>query len=1709
MSSDFRSKQIRTTQLIASGTKAGVATHTAGYVPSMLVYSASKASNADGAYDSNMLKDASSANCVGSDVWLLVSGSTPSQGIGGTEGTTLFVGDVYISGSLGGPAGSYNSGWTDDGSTVRLTTTADKVGIGTTSVTSGYKLDIVGNTRIEGDLKVTGDYTQIHTDASTTESWTVTNDGTATAVTINQNGSGTTYHALDINVGGSPAFVVKNDKRVGIGIDSPDTPIHLKAPVPEIRLTDSDTNAYSGVQSSDGNLEFYADDGGVANNSTITFQVDNSEKVRIQHDGKVGIGTTSPSDKLTVDDGNVGIKNNNTDPSAPVTGQLRFYDVDNSHYVGFQAPTVATNPSTIWTLPTDDGSAGDRLETDGNGVLSWGTGAASSIVTGTPVTTDRYWLKIAEGRAAVGNGDTIINQFLVNFVGNENHADHAADRSFIVSAKYTAQTGSPYIDTDGTQVTVEMINATDIKDSTSSTPWAPNTDIVITVGSNRIPELWIRDVESHSYCYVTILGGTTSTDPGSYVSKGWKISAASTPSASPSLKTGTTYGKWASKRFSNLVLENLEGSNVDSNEILQNTGFPNANNWNTGGAQNGWTHGSGAWTYAHHASPGNLSQNKANMVSSGAKALPAKLYKFKYTISGVSGSPTARITNASFAHTNTPLPISNGTHTVYFRSKGSSAGGSAADDGIHSSGFVIQIVSSSAGNTFTIDDVSLKRVLGGDLKLSGRITTPDGDPAIELDMEGNLHGEQSIYLKEQTASNTDLVEYGQIWVKKIDDPNETHLYFTREDGTDIRLDAGADFNIIDSNNADSGYTWTHSPSDDVVNTDGTVDFVAGNNITISSDNTLKAIKFDANNAISAAIATVEPGEIVVGTNAAGKNPADDSATIAVSAGHKAEISVRVGGTTAAYQGNGTAAPGTANQFNVDYANITAYVIKDADNTTGALSMASSDSYAANIQFKNSAHIVLQMTEADLGNNAQLTVSAMQSGWNASNADPYTKLVMKIPVHIRIDSSNTVTQNVGIIVRKGKKGDTGTNGKDGFIINTTNNGVVALANVAANWAVTNSNADFVEVYGDRQGTAIQYLNKTDGAEGTTNDRFALDIETNGKVIGTSYSTTGVSRNVYSKWFDGAPSDASYLELRDTDVSGQILAKVYPSNVSPNAKLLVKDVVTQRTAGGAVDLHSIHVKIPVDAYVNSQAVDDYKVPLVIVKSGKRGADGAGGSAGSPGADGKDAWVIHATKRGVLSPAVVDSAGAVTIQSAVDHIAITGKRANTAIEYNSSNNGTEGTTADKFALKVTVAEDVAGTAYATDGTSAPIYSYWNSNKIKFKHTNSSGVILAQLEPELVGGEAKLKLVAFATELTSGKPLKYIELSIKVDAFVNGAAVTDHIVKIILDKTIPGADGANGSNGSNGSNGTNGTDAHYGWLSNSSPTVAAANDGTGYNLTSAGGTFHRYLGAVDKTGANSTYYTGTSGTNVAAVQNGLTFTITQSTGVYALTGGSWTTDSETFTVRAIVSGVTITKKYTITKAKMGAAGASGGSQSIIHIDKSADPSLFVQTQLVDNNGPDGQQTATIVNWDSELLDNNSLTVTTGGTNLTNGTITLPASGAGTYEVSFQIYAKTQNGGGDKKKKYRADLQQQPGGTGSWSTIATGNEITLQGDNVFATWSLMKQPRLISLTNNDKLRVIFTVQAVGTASNQVIKTEIGNTDSEALENWIRLTKLS
>jgi hypothetical protein len=52
------------------------------------------------------------------------------------------------------------------------------------------------------------------------------------------------------------------------------------------------------------------------------------------------------------------------------TTPIRFYELGNTNYVALKAPTSITSDVT-WTLPSADGTSGQKLQTNGSGTLSW------------------------------------------------------------------------------------------------------------------------------------------------------------------------------------------------------------------------------------------------------------------------------------------------------------------------------------------------------------------------------------------------------------------------------------------------------------------------------------------------------------------------------------------------------------------------------------------------------------------------------------------------------------------------------------------------------------------------------------------------------------------------------------------------------------------------------------------------------------------------------------------------------------------------------------------------------------------------------------------------------------------------------------------------------------------------------------------------------------------------------------------------------------------------------------------------------------------------------------------------------------------------------------------------------------------------------------------------------------------------------------------
>jgi hypothetical protein len=192
-------------------------------------------------------------------------------------------------------------------------------------------------------------------------------------------------------VGTDTAVTIDSSQRVGIGTSSPQKLLEISAGTangPVLRLNNSNTNVP--VDEEYGRIEWYANDlssGGtgisayIANYATnsgvqgaLTFGTRTSsnatEKVRITHDGNVGIGTTGPISPLTISDSSGAAL-------SIVTADTNYSGVDigtnGSSYAFIEATKGGTGsywPLSIWT------GGQRRVDVDTSGRLLVGTSSA-------------------------------------------------------------------------------------------------------------------------------------------------------------------------------------------------------------------------------------------------------------------------------------------------------------------------------------------------------------------------------------------------------------------------------------------------------------------------------------------------------------------------------------------------------------------------------------------------------------------------------------------------------------------------------------------------------------------------------------------------------------------------------------------------------------------------------------------------------------------------------------------------------------------------------------------------------------------------------------------------------------------------------------------------------------------------------------------------------------------------------------------------------------------------------------------------------------------------------------------------------------------------------------------------------------------------------------------------------------------------------------
>jgi len=166
------------------------------------------------------------------------------------------------------------------------------VGIGTTGPTA--PLHIQGGT--------TSEVLKIEANANPYIRWVEngTNVGYLQFSSTNAYLSNMSSGSLLFRTNNTDKMTITGGGNVGIGTTNPENILHLKSPNPYLILEDTSNANKNRIANVDGNMHYHADYNNQMGNSRHIFYIDNSEKLRINTNGNVGIGTTNPNQKLTI-----------------------------------------------------------------------------------------------------------------------------------------------------------------------------------------------------------------------------------------------------------------------------------------------------------------------------------------------------------------------------------------------------------------------------------------------------------------------------------------------------------------------------------------------------------------------------------------------------------------------------------------------------------------------------------------------------------------------------------------------------------------------------------------------------------------------------------------------------------------------------------------------------------------------------------------------------------------------------------------------------------------------------------------------------------------------------------------------------------------------------------------------------------------------------------------------------------------------------------------------------------------------------------------------------------------------------------------------------------------------------------------------------------------------------------------------------------------
>ncbi len=306
--------------------------------------------------------------------------------------------------------------WTDGGTVIYPGELADNVGIGTSNPlsllsvgngslfqvnTTGTAMGITGSAGSPSFSFVSDPDNGMYSGGADILRFSTAGTDRISIIANGNVGIGTTTPAAFFSVGNGSLFQV-NSSGNALGVNG-----WMGAP------------AYSFT--SDANTGFFYN--GTAD--VIKFSTAGSARLNIIANGNVGLGSSVPAYLLdvygTIRTGCPG-----------TTGQLRIYDeLGGTDYEVIFNPSASQTQNTTYTLPVNDGDAGQMLTTNGSGTLSWAAGSTHKTYVNKCIICVAYpqgstWTNCALSGYGVADGD-IVNIVLEN--GDPNNEQIMGARS--------------------------------------------------------------------------------------------------------------------------------------------------------------------------------------------------------------------------------------------------------------------------------------------------------------------------------------------------------------------------------------------------------------------------------------------------------------------------------------------------------------------------------------------------------------------------------------------------------------------------------------------------------------------------------------------------------------------------------------------------------------------------------------------------------------------------------------------------------------------------------------------------------------------------------------------------------------------------------------------------------------------------------------------------------------------------------------------------------------------------------------------------------------------------------------------------------------------------------------------------------------------------------------------------------------------------------